>query len=326
MDATELRIVFIFVDLILPLIVGYVLKKINKLTAGQCNWLIRFNIIIIFTILSILSFWVMPLRVELMMLPFFGFFCSALPLGIVYFFHLQRKFPDKLEQGSYVITAIPSNIVTIGGLCAFILYGEVGFAYAQMVGVFQNLVMLFVCFPMGYYFKFRSIHKNEPFAMGNLNWRSVFINWNQVSVAGMILGIILYIIDVPRPEALGTLFQALVHMGAWFALIPIGYMIDFSGLKKYYWSTFDLAPIKMIITPAISYLIAALFTNDPVLLGSVIILMATPCAINALITARLYGLNVNLSMAPFITTVGLYIFVLFPAFYLLVTNRILPFK
>jgi predicted permease len=326
MDATELRIVFIFVDLILPLIVGYVLKKINRLTAGQCNWLIRFNIIIIFTILSILSFWVMPLRVELIMLPFFGFFCSALPLGIVYLFHLQRKFPGILERGSYVITAIPANIGTMGGLCAFILYGEVGFAYAQMVGVFQNLVMLFVCFPMGYYFKFRSIHQNEPFVMESLNWSSVFINWNQISGVGMLIGIILYVMDVPRPEVLGAVFQALVHIGAWFALVPIGYMIDFSGLKKYYWSTFELAPIKMIITPAICYLIASLFTNDPVLLGSVIILMATPCAINALITVRLYGLNINLSMAPFITTVSLYILVLFPFFYFLVIKGILPFR
>jgi len=131
---------------------------------------------------------------------------------------------------------------------------------------------------------------------------------------------------VPRPEVLNMMFQALVHFGAWFALIPIGYMIDFSGLKKYYWSTFVLVPIKMIVTPAICYLIASLFTRDAVLLGSVIILMAAPCAINALITVRLYGLNINLSMAPFITTVGLYILVLFPAFYLFVVNGILPFK
>lgn len=89
-------------------------------------------------------------------------------------------------------------------MCFFILYGEVGFAYAQIVGVFQNLVMLFICFPMGYYFRFRSIHQNEPFAMGALNWSSVFINWNQLSGVGMVLGIMLYVMDVPRPEIFGT--------------------------------------------------------------------------------------------------------------------------
>lgn len=326
MSTTIIKASFIFIDLILPLCVGYVLKRSKKLSAGQCNWLIRFNLIVVFTILSLLSFWVMPLRAELLMLPFFGFFGAFLPLVIVYVLHLQKKFPSMLEQGSYVITALPSNIGTIGGLCAFILYGEIGFAYAQMVGVFQNLVMLLVCFPMGYYFQFRNQHQDEPFAMGNMDWRSVFLNWNQLSILGMVLGIVLYASGVTRPAILGDIFQALVHVGAWLALVPIGYMIEFAGLKRYYWKTFDLVPIKMIITPAICYFLARLVTDDPVLLGSIILLMATPCAINALITIRLYGLNVNLSMAPFITTVGIYILILFPAFYLLVVKGILPFK
>lgn len=82
----------------------------------------------------------------------------------------------------------------------------------------------------------------------------------------------------------------------------------------------------MILTPAASYVLALQFTSDPVLLGSLLIMMATPCAINALVTARLYDLNVNLSMAPFITTTILYILILYPAFYLLVSLGYLPFK
>jgi predicted permease len=54
--------------------------------------------------------------------------------------------------------------------------------------------------------------------------------------------------------------------------------------------------------------------------------MATPCAINSLVTARLYNLNVNLAMAPFITTTILYIGLLYPAFYLLVSSGWLPFR
>lgn len=80
----------------------------------------------------------------------------------------------------------------------------------------------------------------------------------------------------------------------------------------------------MILTPAASYVLALQFTSDPVLQGSLLIMMATPCAINALVTARLYDLNVNLSMAPFITTTILYILILYPAFYLLVSLGYLP--
>lgn len=80
----------------------------------------------------------------------------------------------------------------------------------------------------------------------------------------------------------------------------------------------------MILTPLASYGLALCFTSDPVLLGTIIIVMGTPCAINALITERLYDLNVNLAMAPFITTQILYILILYPAFYLLVSWGYLP--
>ena len=325
MDEVGLRVVYIFTDLILPLVIGYWLKKKNKLTAEQCNWLIRFGIIVIFTILSLLSFWVLPLRMDLILLPVYGLLCALIPMAIVYGLGRYKKFADLSEQGSYIITAIPSNVGTMGGLCAFILYGEIGFAYAQMVGVFQNLVMFFICFPLGYYFKFRS-QNGGKLSFLSLDWRHVFLNWNQISVVAMGVGILLYVMDVPRPDVLAPIFTALIHIGAWFALLPIGYLIDFSGIKQYYMPTLDLIPIKMIITPAILYFIGTLFTSDPILLGSILIFMATPCAINALITIRLYGLNVDLSMAPFISTIAVYILVLFPLFYYLVNVGILPFK
>lgn len=325
MDGVWLRILFIFTDLILPMVIGYWLKKSNKMTVKQCNWLIRFGIIVIFTILSLLSFWVLPLRMELALLPIYGVIVALIPMGIVYGMGRYKKFDDLMEQGSYIITAIPSNIGTMGGLCAFILYGEIGFAYAQMVGVFQNLVMLFICFPLGYYFRFRT-QNGGKLSFLSIDWRHLILNWNQISVLGMFVGILLYSLDIPRPAVLGNLFQALVHVGAWFALVPMGYLLDFSHIKKYYVRTLDLIPIKMIITPAILYAIATLFTTDPVVLGSILIFMATPCAINALITVRLYDLNVDLSMAPFISTIGIYILVMFPLFYYLVQVGILPFK
>ena len=143
---------------------------------------------------------------------------------------------------------------------------------------------------------------------------------------GILTGICLYVVGIPRPPILGTAFQYLVHISAWSALLPIGYLIDFSSLRQYYNVTLDLIPLKLLITPAILYVVSTWFFTDPVLLGTLIIMMASPCAINALITNRLYDLNVNLSMAPFITTTLLYVLILYPAFYLLVTYGYLPFK
>ena len=103
-------------------------------------------------------------------------------------------------------------------------------------------------------------------------------------------------------------------------------MIEFSSFKQYYKQTLDLVPIKMLITPAIIYVLSTFVFSDPVLIGSLLVLMSMPTAINSLFAVRLYDLNVNLAMSAFITTTVVYVFILYPAFYFLVHAGILPFK
>ncbi|WP_301861077.1 AEC family transporter [uncultured Megasphaera sp.] len=325
MDETGSRILYIFIDIILPLAVGYGIKQKGLLSPQQCNTLIRFNIIVVMSILTLLSFWVLPLQAELLSLPFFAFFNALVPLAVILGLRLHRRFSSRLDRGSYLVTAMPSNTTALGGLCGYLLYGEIAFAYSQIIGIFQNLVMFFILFPMGYYYQ-HSGKGSHVLTFFRDNWKNVFINWNQLSLVFIAAGIVLYTAGVPRPAVLGELFQDLIHVSAWSALLPIGYLIDFSHLKQYCRPTLNLIPLKLVVTPLLSYLLAVQMTDNPVLLGSLLIIMGSPCAINALITARLYGLNVNLAMAPFITTTVLYIFLWYPLFYLLVITGYLPFR
>lgn len=135
------------------MLAGYAAKQRRWLTPEQSNWLIRFNIIVIMTALTLLSFWVLPMRTDLLSLPFFAFFNGLLPLAVVLLLGRQRKFSSFVDRGSYLIAAIPANTGTLGGLCSYILYGEMSYAYVQIIGVFQNLLMFFVLFPMGYYYQ-----------------------------------------------------------------------------------------------------------------------------------------------------------------------------
>ncbi len=326
MEEASTCIIFIFTDIVLPLLAGYLLRQKRLISPAQCNLLIRFNIICLMSVLTLLSFWVLPLKADLLSLPIFALFNAFFPLAVIMLLHLHKRFAAKINRGSYLIAAMPSNTTSLGGLCGFLLYGEIAFAYSQLVGIFQTLVMFFVLFPMAYYYQHSHGENISAAAFFKANWRSVFINWNQLAVVAIVLGIMLYASGIPRPAVLGELFQFLIHISAWAALLPIGYLIDFSHLKVYYRPTLNLMPIKMFLTPAVSYFLALFMTSDPVLLGSIIIMMATPCAINALVTARLYNLNVNLIMAPFITTTILYIFIMYPLFYLLVTFGYLPFR
>jgi predicted permease len=178
---------------------------------------------------------------------------------------------------------------------------------------------------MGSYYKYTGDSHGIKEIFG-INWKDVFINKNQLSVVGMFVGMGLYLFDVPRPAVMGNAFDFLIHFSAWANLLPIGYLIDLRTLSTYFKKTVELIPLKIIITPLILYGLSLFFFEDTLILGTLIIAMAAPCAINALIAVRLYELNINLSMAAFISTNLFYIFVFYPLFYLLVVFDALPFK
>jgi predicted permease len=308
MDAT-VKLAYIFVDLLLPLTLGYFFRQRNWLSEELCNKMIVVNILVFSTALSVLSFWALPLKLELLWLPLFGILLSFIP-GIAAYGISGSKYNSSLEKGSYLASAILSNIGTLGGLCAFILFGERGFAYSQIVALFQNLVLFLFCFPMAQYY--RQLSTNEYDGTQKMTFSSLFLNRNQLPVVGLLVGMLLYICGVPRPAFLGEIFNPLVHIAAWTALIPVGFSINFSVMKQYYRSILDLIPIKFIITPLVAYSIARFLFNDPIVLGTILLLASAPTGINAVVTARLYDLNVHVSGAAFVLTTAVFLIVVCP--------------
>lgn len=313
MDTAQLRLIYVVTDLMIPLAVGYWLRQRSLISGERCNQLIRFNIVVVATLLSALSFWVMPLQANLIFLPLFGVILCVIPGGVAYLL-TARRYSNMLERGSYLSAAILSNLGTLGGLCAFLLYGELGFAYAQMVGLFQNLVLLMFCFPMAQYY-YQKHCNNVTKRKVRMDWRGLFLSWNQLPVVGMIAGMLCYANGIPRPAALGMVFEALVHVGAWLALVPVGYLIDLRAATHYYRRILDLLPIKYVITPALTYALAGCLFDDHIILGTLLVLGSTPTAINAVITARLFNLDVDLSVAAFIMTTAVFLVLVFPVLF-----------
>ena len=313
MDAAQLRILFVFTDLVLPLALGYYLHQKHIISNEVCNKLIRFNIIIVCTILSLLSFWVLPLSPVLLRLPAFGFIYVLLP-GLVGALTFARRHKNLLDRGAYLMSAMLSNIGTLGGLCAFILYNEIGFAYAQIVGTFQNILLVLLCFPLAQYYQTKHAAAQKKTRI-HFNLREMFLTWNQLSVLGMLLGILLHATGIERPALLGQFFQSLVHIGAWTALLPVGYLVDFKRARLYYRRVLDLIPLRFLIVPAAIYGIARTLFTDQILLGTILILATAPTAINAVLTSRLYKLNVDLAVASFLTTTIIFLFLIFPAIF-----------
>mgnify|MGYP003589508193 CR=1 FL=1 len=313
MNESQLRIIFVFTDLVLPLLTGYYLHQRKIISDRLCNRLISFNIIWICTLLSLLSFWVLPLTAELLWLPAFSFIFAAIP-GMISILTFARQHKEPLDRGAYIISSLLANIGTLGGLCAFILYGETGFAYAQLVVTFQNLILMLGCFPLAqYYYALHTAAKARKHL--HINVKDLFLSWNQLSVLGMLVGMLLQAAAVPRPESLGGLFNGLIHLSAWTALLPVGYLVDFHQAGQYYRRILDLLPLRFIILPAITYFIIKQLFTDQVLLGSLMIFASSPTAINAVLTARIYKLNVDLTIAAFLLTTALFLLLIYPCLF-----------
>ena len=315
MDTVNLRILYVFTDLLMPLAVGYILHQHRLVSEAAINKVIRFNVTCVYTTLSLLSFWVLPISWSLLLIPVFGFLLVLLP-GFIGYLLFARRMENLLDRGSYIASAMLANLGTLGGVCAFILYNEEGFAYSQLIGTCQNILLCLIVFPLAQYYHLKhtkTLKKTSRLA----SLRAMFFSLNQLSLIGMAIGLALNINGIPRPAELAPIFQSLVHISAWIAMLPVGFLIDFRQVRAYAKKTQSLIALRFFATPLIFAGLTELFISDPTARGTLIILSFCPTAINAVIAAKLYQLNVGIAISSFVITTAAFLLLLFPALFFL---------
>ena len=316
MDEISARLVYLLTDLILPLIVGYLLYQRRLLSDAVVNLLIRINVIVFFTLLSLFSFWALPLTRDLLILPAFFAFIILFP-GFISWRFLGRRFHSPIDRGTHLISALLSNIGTLGGICAYIIYGEPGFAYAQIGGACQNLILVLLAFPAAQYYYLLHKNRGRSARLDGRAFLGLLISWNQLSLLGMAAGLLLNLFGAVRPPVLSSAFSYLIHISAWFAMLPVGSLINFRRARHFVYLTLDMIFLRFLLVPLVAYFAARLVISDPVIRNALVLFAGVPAAINATLTARLYHLNVDYTIAVFLVTTVLYLTVLFPAVFFL---------
>ena len=311
MDEINARLVYLFTDLILPLIVGYLLYQRQMLSDTTVNRLIRINVVVFFTLLSFFSFWALPLTQDLLILPACFAFIILFP-GFLSWRFLGRRFHSPIDRGTHLISALLSNIGTLGGICAYIIYGERGFAYAQIGGACQNLVLVLLAFPIAqYYYLLHKTHGRTARLEGR-GFLGLLISWNHLSILGMAAGLALNAADITRPPILSEAFSYIIHVSAWFAMLPVGSLINFRRARRFVYLTLIMILLRFLVVPLVAFLAARIFISDPIVQNALVIFASVPAAINATLTARLYQLNIDYTIAVFLVTTVLYLTILFP--------------
>ena len=301
----------LFIDMILPLIVGYVLRRGAWGSERVFNWMISIGIIFLFPGLTAFSIWGLVPVFDLVWLPAFGVLLHLLPGGLA-LLRGRRKYQSSLDYGSYTIAGFLSNHVTLGSLSAYILFGETGYAYTQMTLLFNSLLMFGFAYPLAQHYRNLHDHGNSL----SIDFKQLIFNRNQMPLVGMIVGIILNWQGVVRPESFLPAFDLMIHFSAWTFLVPVGYSMDFGEVRHYWRDAVDITVIKCVITPALTVAVAGFLIHDQVAFRTLILLAAQPTAVNAVIAMKLFGLNLHLAVGAFVLSTAVYLLIVFPAFFL----------
>ncbi len=278
------------------------------------HWIIKANVVGVSTFLSIVSFWSVHVTAQLLWLPISTLPICFLPVAVFYALE-QHRFSDAREQGSYLISMMLGNIGTLAGLCAYVLFGAVGFAYVQLIAVPQILIIVLFCFPMSQYYYDKWANHGEGKKM-EIHLFRLLCTWNQLPAVGVAIGLTLAGFGVEKPPMVTTLFTILIHAGAWMGMVPVGYDLNLSAVKEYGGRLWPIFPVKFILLPVVMYFLTSVFVSDATILTCVVLAAAAPTAIFAVASSQLYGLNVNLAESSFLTTTLAFLFVLYPVIYL----------
>ena len=306
------RFAIVFIDTLLPMAFGMLLKRWG-LAREYLRLMIQINVVGVLFLLSITSFWSVHITAELLWLPISIIPISLIPACIFYLIG-RKRFQDPREQGSYLISMMLGNIGTVSGLAAFVLYGEKGFAYVQMIAIPQILPIVLFAFPMGAYYYSKWENKGKGAGQKFQIWKMLF-TWNQLPVVGVFIGLALSGMEISRPASLTFLFDCLIHLNAWFGMVPVGYDLDLRGARTYAGKLWTIFPIKFIILPLCLYGMTRLFVSDPAIIVCVVLSAAAPTAIFSVATAQLYRLNVDLAESSFLTTTLAFLFIVYPVLY-----------
>ena len=302
-------------DLILPVIVGFMLRRLSTLNAKIMDRIMLLQFFLLLPISTALSFWAVSIEPFLLGLPFIGALMILLPggMGLSY---LRLRFKDPLEQGSFLLSVMLANRGVVGAISVFIIFGETGYAYAQLTMMLAPPIIYLLCFQLAQHFSRIGNHDN----IDRMSFKSLFLHPRQLPLLGIILGLVLNICKIPRPKPLGQALPFLIHIGAWLFLVPIGYSFNPARIRPYIFKIWDILIIRHIITPGLIALIGYLIGYRETALSCLVVLSGSPVAITAVVVSKLFDLKTDLASSGFIMSTSFYLCLVFPMYYLLIRH------
>lgn len=219
------------------------------------------------------------------------------------------------KAASIFTTGVFSNILTFGGLTAFILFGVQGYSLILLINLMISPLTYFVGYPMSH-----QIGQGSPLKNTFTSRSYASKPYLAVPFVALFAGLLLNFSDIPQPAFLPLLRSFLIPSTTTALGVSIGITLSFGKVRRYRKDIALVFLIKFIVSPAVVGLIAFLFGLHSVMGGLpykvAIVASVMPVGFNALIPPALYGFDLDLANSAWITSTLAYAVVL-PVVYLL---------
>lgn len=223
---------------------------------------------------------------------------------------------DPHKAASLFTAGVFSNIVTFGGLTAFMLFGVQGYSLILLVNLMISPLTYFIGYPMSH-----QISLGNPIRQTFTSRSYASKPYLAIPFAAFFLGAGLNLFKVPQPEFLPVLRSFLIPFTTTLLGFSIGITLRFGKIKTYTKEIGLIFLLKFVVSPVVIGLIAYVVGLREIMEGLpfkvAIIASVMPVAFNSLIPPALYGFDLDLANSAWITSTLAYAVVL-PAVYLLV--------
>ena len=282
---------------------GYLVQQlINKTTLKSKFSIVKIRRFLQKTILQIIipltvvgSIWVAPLRhLQIISLPFLGALAVLLGGSVGYIMSKPLGL-NREQRGVFTVTSGFTNMGSLGGLFVFILLGEKGFALVAFYQLFEKIMYFGIGFPLA---KAHSSHRESEGSSGTLI-QSLKDPVIVINLAAILLGGILNLTGVQRPDFYFHINRIFVPLGSLGLLISIGLAMKFSSMRNYWKPGMMVILIKSVIIPTVifglGYILGLGNIEDGLVLKFLLIISAMPVGFIALVPPTLYDMDLDLA-------------------------------
>lgn len=273
----------------LMILVGIILKKTKVLSEDHSSLLSKIVINISLPALIFINISTASISSEMIFLPLIAFGVSLLCMLIAFIYSRIRSY-SKVKTWTIIILLSLMNTAFIGYPIVLGVFGNEGFLNAIFFDMAIALMFVFFGIVLSTLFE-----GNKSEVLKNA--------LKFVPLWAVLFGLLFNIFDIPLGYVLESSLEYLGNSAIPLIMLSLGLTINFKDFKSYLTDTVFVLSSRLLIVPILLYIVLVYFGFDGMILQVSVLEAAMPTAMNALVLAITYDLDVELvSSVIFATT------------------------